>query len=1415
LNERDNINLNKKISLVEQVTDLQVSDKNNISEEISSGKFLIRNGLIESCDTKFAQLLGFQINEIMGNRGIKDIIHHEDFPFFENSLANLLKSDVNSILEILRIRKKNDSIIKAKIHLSKTFFDDKLILVGTVIEVSENKSSEPPINILFQVVENINDCIILTDLNRTIFHINEPLCKLLGCSHEELLGKDIRCVFEDCIPQSDFKKIFFNSQKNNWQFELVYRKKDGSHISISLENKLMTDESSSPIAELLVLNDLSEKDRIMGELKRKEFKYHNLFEKMHDAFALIKIVANTKNEPSDMILLEANKEFEKLLREPLQGLIGQSLFLKFDLLKNIEADPFGMIADIALNRKEGRFEVKVKNSNRWYSVSVYSPEKSYAFLIIHDISKEKEVQVELNNSRQMLRLIIDNIPMRVFWKDRDSRFLGCNLHFAKDIGLSNPSEIESKSEYDFNSQELAEQYVKTDKFILKTGKSIHVSECERSINNKSSKIKVQLNKLPLKNENNEIIGIIGTYEDISNQKVVEENLRKLSQAVEQSPASIVITDLNGDIEYVNQKFSEVTGYSFQEVYGKNPKILKSGEMSPQAYQELWQTICLGKEWKGEFHNKKKSGELYWEKASISPIKDNNGVITHFLAIKEDITESKKSKEILQESERLIKETQAIARLGSYILDIPNGIWQSSTILDSIFGIDEKYCHSIEGWISLIHPEWRELMANYFSDYVLKHHGRFDKEYKIVRKIDGEERWVHGLGELEYDTKDQPVKMVGTISDITERKLAEEKFKSSFSLLEAALESTVDGILVVDHNGEIQKYNNKFLKLWRIPDSIVQELNDAVVLNFVLAQLKHPDQFLEKVKELYKDTMAESIDLLEFKDGRIFERYSRPQLMGEKSVGRVWSFRDITDRKIAEVSLIESEEKFRMLFETSIEGILVSDADQKIILVNPRMSELTGYSVDELMKINFAQLVPADEFINHSAKMQERKKGISGVYERKLLRKDGETIWVLVSATPIIDKGGNYQGSFGMFTDITEQKLAEKELVSAKEKAEEINRLKSIFLANISHELRTPLVGILGYAETLFHEIENPEFKEMAHTLLKSGERLKDTLNLILDLSHIEADKLNTNISCLNLTMVLREKFRQFHSAAVEKGLRFQLIIGDDDLVINADERMLSQIIEHLLANAIKYTNKGEITVTISKIIEDQKSFAQIKVKDTGIGISKPNTKLIFEPFRQASEGLTRSFEGLGIGLTVTKRFIEIMGGEISVESDIGMGAEFTIKFPVNSNDVTNSLIESIHEKVFDNQIAHNSKYSKAVLLIEDDEPTANLVRFYLSEICKTDWAPNASKAISMAEKKNYSAILADINLGFGMDGIEAINVIKKIKGYNTIPIIAVTAYALYGDREKFLNQGCTHYISKPFGKNDIVALVDKVLTTQL
>jgi CheY-like chemotaxis protein len=277
-------------------------------------------------------------------------------------------------------------------------------------------------------------------------------------------------------------------------------------------------------------------------------------------------------------------------------------------------------------------------------------------------------------------------------------------------------------------------------------------------------------------------------------------------------------------------------------------------------------------------------------------------------------------------------------------------------------------------------------------------------------------------------------------------------------------------------------------------------------------------------------------------------------------------------------------------------------------------------------------------------------------------------------------------------------------------------------------------------------------------------------------------------------------------------LEFQIRLEDEDFEINADERLLSQVIENLLVNAIKYTEAGKVSVTISKVQENDNQFAEIKIKDTGIGIPQERMNLIFEPFRQVSEGLTRNFQGIGLGLTVAKKFVKLLGGEIFVESIVSKGSTFKVRLPlktksssykIKSDDNTLSTINVKPVKEY--------QFSSEILIIEDHEPTANITKIYLGDTCKTDWASNGEKAIEMAASKKYELILVDINLGLGMDGIEAIRRIKELEGYDSIPIIAVTAYALYGDKEKFLKQGCTDYIAKPFGKEDIIKIVQKAL----
>jgi signal transduction histidine kinase len=241
---------------------------------------------------------------------------------------------------------------------------------------------------------------------------------------------------------------------------------------------------------------------------------------------------------------------------------------------------------------------------------------------------------------------------------------------------------------------------------------------------------------------------------------------------------------------------------------------------------------------------------------------------------------------------------------------------------------------------------------------------------------------------------------------------------------------------------------------------------------------------------------------------------------------------------------------------------------------------------------------------------------------------------------------------GAILDITD-------LTAGKEKAEEMNRLKTSIMNNMSHELRTPLIGIMGFAEILETEIEDPELKNMVSMIHMGGKRLSETLNHILNLSKIESEKLSVENKVFNLSQVTGKRVANYEGVAKIKGLCLETIITDENIIVNMDERIYSQILDNLVNNAIKFTSNGGIKVILDKENEQ----AILKVIDTGIGVAEEDFNLIFEEYRQVSAGLSRSYQGSGLGLTITKRFVEKLGGKITLESKIGTGSTFTVILP--------------------------------------------------------------------------------------------------------------------------------------------------------
>jgi PAS domain S-box-containing protein len=406
------------------------------------------------------------------------------------------------------------------------------------------------------------------------------------------------------------------------------------------------------------------------------------------------------------------------------------------------------------------------------------------------------------------------------------------------------------------------------------------------------------------------------------------------------------------------------------------------------------------------------------------------------------------------------------------------------------------------------------------------------------------------------------------------------------------------------------------------------------------------------------------------------------------------------------------------------------------------------------------------------------------------------------------------GIIGVLHDISETIRYEQEIISAKERAEEMNRLKSNFLANMSHEIRTPLMGMLGASGFLLENL-NDDLIKWAQIIHISSNRLLATLNQILNYSKIEAEMTECELGEVCLNDIIAEITKLFESSAFSKGLKIIVEEPSAKILMKTDTKLMRDIINNLINNAIKFTETGYVKVNYYTEVNN----VVIKITDTGIGISPDKLEIIFEAFRQASEGINRYFDGTGLGLSIVKKYVELLNGTISLISNVGEGTEFTLIFidciDKNNIESQNANEESAPKNIYEiGKLEPEKVFGKtqlSILLVEDNVINSLAIKTYLIDHYNVDTAKNGEIAISLASKKVYDIILLDINLGSGkLNGFDTLSEIKKNVDYASTPFIAMTAYAMNSERDTFLSSGFTHYISKPFEKYELLRLLQSV-----
>jgi PAS domain S-box-containing protein len=366
-------------------------------------------------------------------------------------------------------------------------------------------------------------------------------------------------------------------------------------------------------------------------------------------------------------------------------------------------------------------------------------------------------------------------------------------------------------------------------------------------------------------------------------------------------------------------------------------------------------------------------------------------------------------------------------------------------------------------------------------------------------------------------------------------------------------------------------------------------------------------------------------------------------------------------------LKESEQRFRALIQNSNDIFGIIGLEGVVKFISPSVERITGFTPEEMINRSIFDLIYEEDVENIRNSLNEIKSTQSVLFTNQFrhYKKQGGFCYIETISQNLCDLPG-IDGIVINVRDITERKAVEEELINAKLKAEEMNRVKSSFFANMSHELRTPLHGILGISQILNESVANEKLKSLIEMLTQSGKRLLNTLNMILNLTKVEANKLDIKYSKVNITRLIKNCIRIYETAYKQKNLELGFECGPAELIAETDEQMLTSVVNNMIDNAIKYTNEGSVKVTLDFERRDGTGWMIVRVRDTGIGISAEEQGMIFDEFRQVSEGYNRSFEGAGLGLTITKKYVELLHGKITVESQPGKGSVFSVLLPVSA-----------------------------------------------------------------------------------------------------------------------------------------------------
>ncbi len=626
-------------------------------------------------------------------------------------------------------------------------------------------------------------------------------------------------------------------------------------------------------------------------------------------------------------------------------------------------------------------------------------------------------------------------------------------------------------------------------------------------------------------------------------------------------------------------------------------------------------------------------------------------------------------------------------------------------------------------------------------------------------------------------------------------LKTEELAHLLSMMRATLESTTNGMLVTDGAGKITGFNEKYVEMWRLPRELLDARAYGPLREAASHQLKDPQGFLARIHEIEKSSLPESFDLLEFADGRIFERYSKLQTIDNRNVGRVWSFSDITERNRAEIV----SQRLAAIVNSSDDAIVGKDLNSIVTSWNAGAERIFGYSASEMIGTSIMRLIPPDHQGEESHILARIRSGVRvDPIETVRVAKDGHLLHVSITVSPIKDSMGNVIGASKVARDISERKRAEEKLQAAKISAERANQAKDDFMAVLSHELRTPLTPALAAASYLAeHEALPPELREEVTAIRRNVQFEARLIDDLLDLTRITRGKLQLHHEAVDAHRLVQNALTIVHEDIVRKELQVVTDLAAPEHHLWADPIRIQQVFWNLLNNAVKFTPPGgRITVRT----ENDGGRFVFEITDTGVGIEPEHQARIFNAFEQGEVSIIRQFGGLGLGLTISQTLLKLHGGTISVRSEgKNRGACFAVTLDLLREPIVTPTEGTSGEPAVEK--------SMRLLLVDDHADTRRILSRLLGK-CGHDvsTADCGESALKLMETEQFDAIISDI----GLPDTSGYELVREAKRRQPVQGIALSGFGMEEDVRRSLEAGFDYHLTKPVEFHELRSLLQRI-----